>query len=53
MALLAAEIEARGVSTGVLKDGSGNLSRLIGRPTTSIQDAVSEALAVITPADQS
>ena len=32
MALLAAEIEARGVSTGVLKDGSGNLSRLIGRP---------------------
>ena len=50
MALLAAEIEARGVSTGVLRDGSGNLSRLIGRPTASIQDAVSEALAVLTPA---
>ena len=30
-----------------------HLSRLIGRPTASIQDAVSEALAVITPADQS
>ena len=53
MALMAAEVEARGVSTGVLKDGSGNLSRLIGRPTASIQDAVSEALAAITPADQS
>ena len=52
MALSAAQVEARGVSTGVLKDGSGNLSRLIGRPTASIQDAVSEALAV-TPADQS
>jgi NAD(P)H dehydrogenase (quinone) len=51
MARLAAEIEARGVSTGVLKDGSGNLSRLIGRPTASIQDAVSEALAVIATSD--
>jgi NAD(P)H dehydrogenase (quinone) len=48
MARLAAEVEARGVSTGVLKDDSGILSRLIGRPTASIQDAVSEALAVIT-----
>ncbi len=37
----------------LLKDGSSNLSRLIGRPTAPIQDAVSEALAVITPADQS
>ena len=53
MARLAAEVEARGVSTGVLKDGSGTLSRLIGRPTASIQDAVSEALAVVTRADQS
>ena len=53
MALVVAETEARGVSTGVLKDGSGNLSRLIGRPTASIQDAVSDALAAITPADQS
>jgi NAD(P)H dehydrogenase (quinone) len=49
MALVVAETEARGVSTGVLKDGSSKLSRLIGRPTASIQDAVSDALAVITP----
>ena len=45
IALLLAEIEARGVSTGVLKDGAGTLSRLIGRPTASIQDAVSDAVA--------
>ena len=51
MALVVAETEARGVSTGVLKDGSGKLSRLIGLPTASIQKAVAEALALITPAD--
>ncbi|AIO33508.1 quinone oxidoreductase 2 [Burkholderia cenocepacia] len=44
MALMVAEIEARGVSTGVLEDDSGVLSKLIGRPTTTIEQAVSEAL---------
>ncbi|MBU9610635.1 NAD(P)H-binding protein [Burkholderia multivorans] len=44
MALMVAEIEARGVSTGVLEDDSGVLSKLIGRPTTTIKQAVSEAL---------
>lgn len=45
MALLVAEIEARGVSTGVLKDESRVLSTLIGRATASLHEAVAEALA--------
>jgi NAD(P)H dehydrogenase (quinone) len=45
MALLVAEIEARGVSTGVLKNESRALSTLIGRATASLEEAVAEALA--------
>ena len=44
LALMVAEIEACGVSKGVLKDKSRVLSRLIGRPTQTIADAVAEAL---------
>jgi NAD(P)H dehydrogenase (quinone) len=38
------EIEAQDVSTGVLHDDGKQLSKLLGRPTTSISDAVSAAL---------
>ncbi|WP_409283817.1 SDR family oxidoreductase [Pseudomonas protegens] len=44
MARLVAEIEARGVATGVLKSDARVLSALIGRPTTSLKQAVTEAL---------
>ena len=33
-----------GLSRGELSTGSGDLSRLIGRPTTPLADAVAEAL---------
>jgi len=42
---LIAEVEAKDVSTGVLHDDGGVLARLIGRPTTTLAQAVSEALA--------
>lgn len=41
---MVAEVEARGVSTGVLHDDGGVLGRLIGRPTTTLSQAVAEAL---------
>ncbi len=44
VALMVAEIEARGVAMGCLKDASGALSKLIGRPTQTIESAVAEAL---------
>jgi NAD(P)H dehydrogenase (quinone) len=45
VAAMLAEVEARGVSTGVLHDDCGALSNLTGRPTLSLQQAVAEALA--------
>ncbi|XUM23401.1 NAD(P)H-binding protein [Bradyrhizobium oligotrophicum S58] len=44
VAALLAEVEAKGVASGVLHDDSGVLSRLIGRPTMSLTEAVAEAL---------
>ena len=44
VALMVAEIEARGVAMGRLKDTSGALSKLIGRPTQTVELAVAEAL---------
>jgi len=44
VALMVAEIEARGVAMSRLKDSSGALSKLIGRPTQTIELAVAEAL---------
>lgn len=38
-------VEALGVSTGVLHDDGRLLAKLIGRPTTTLTDAVTEALA--------
>lgn len=42
-AAMVAEVEARGVSTGVLHEDGGELARLIGRRTTTIGQAVTEA----------
>lgn len=44
VAAMLAEIEARGTATGVLYEDNGLLSRLIGRPTQSLSEAVAEAL---------
>lgn len=44
MAAAVAEIEGRGVAKGVLRDDSGTLRSLIGRPTTTLQAAVADAL---------
>jgi NAD(P)H dehydrogenase (quinone) len=44
-AAMVAEVEARGVSTGVLHEDVGVLKRLIGRKTTTLEQAVAEALA--------
>jgi NAD(P)H dehydrogenase (quinone) len=43
VAAMLAEVEARGVAAGVLHDDSRTLSRLIGRPTLSLDQAVAEA----------
>ncbi|WP_257168276.1 SDR family oxidoreductase [Bradyrhizobium sp. SRS-191] len=45
IAAMLAEVEAQGVASGVLRDDSRTLSRLIGRPTQSLREAVTEALA--------
>ncbi|MGJ4928306.1 SDR family oxidoreductase [Bradyrhizobium sp. HKCCYLS2038] len=45
VAAMIAEIEAQGVASGVLRDDGRTLSRLIGRPTQSLREAVTEALA--------
>ncbi|MBB4952197.1 NAD(P)H dehydrogenase (quinone) [Agrobacterium vitis] len=45
LAEVVAGVEAQGVSTGVLHDDDGALSQLIGRPTTTLSEAVAEALA--------
>lgn len=45
LASVFAELEARGVATGILEDHSRTLSHLIGRPTTSLSTAVAQALA--------
>lgn len=44
VATMLAEIDARGVAKGVLRRPGGVLSGLIGRPTTTLQAAVSQAL---------
>lgn len=40
-----AGVEAQGVSTGVLHEDNGQLGKFIGRPTATLAEAVSEALA--------
>ncbi len=45
LATVFAALEAKGVVTGILEDNSNMLSRLIGRPTTSISQAVADILA--------
>ncbi|HLP65917.1 MAG TPA: SDR family oxidoreductase [Rhizobium sp.] len=42
---MVAQVEAQGISTGVLHDDSGILGKLIGRPTTTLAEAISTALA--------
>ena len=49
VAEMVAEVEARGVSTGVLHDDGGVLGRLVGRRTTTLSQAVAEALASAIP----
>lgn len=44
VAAMLAEVEARGVSTGVLHDDGRVLSTLTGRPTLPLEEAVAEAL---------
>lgn len=44
-AALLAEVEAQDVSTGVLHEDGGALQALIGRPTTTLAEAVAEALS--------
>lgn len=46
-AAMVALIEAQGVSTGVLREDNGVLGKIIGRPTQSLHDAVTEALTVV------
>ena len=38
------DVDVAGISRGLLQGGSGNLSRLIGRPTTPLADTVAAAL---------
>lgn len=45
LAAMLAEIDRRGVAKGALADEGLTLSRLIGRPTTTLQAAVAAALA--------
>ncbi|CAM3882843.1 SDR family oxidoreductase [Paracidovorax anthurii] len=45
LAALLAETEAKGLGNGLTEERSGTLSRLIGRPTTTLADAVASALA--------
>ncbi len=40
-----ADVEAQGVSTGVLHEDNGQLGKFIGRPTATLAEAVSEALS--------
>jgi NAD(P)H dehydrogenase (quinone) len=44
-AAMIAAVEAQDVSTGVLQEEGGALRALIGRPTTSLADAVADALS--------
>lgn len=43
-AAILAEVEAQGLGTGLLRDDSHTLSKLAGRPTTTLDQAVEEAL---------
>jgi NAD(P)H dehydrogenase (quinone) len=38
------DVDVRGISRGLLEGGSGDLSRLIGRPTTPLADSIALAL---------
>ncbi|MGW5349848.1 SDR family oxidoreductase [Streptomyces sp. NPDC004031] len=38
------DVDVNGIRTGLLEGGSGDLARLIGRPTGTLADAVAEAL---------
>lgn len=44
LADILADVDVSAVSRGLLEGGSGDLSRLIGRPTTPISDSIAEAL---------
>ncbi|MEB3766421.1 SDR family oxidoreductase [Acinetobacter sp. MD2] len=46
VAKMVAEIESRGIPTGALVDKTKTLSALIGRPTTTLQAAVTEAITL-------
>lgn len=45
LSALLADTEEKGLGAGHLREDGGDLSRLIGRPTTSLEQAVSEALS--------
>lgn len=45
LAEVIAGVEAQGVATGVLHEDNGELSEFIARPTATLAEAVSEALA--------
>jgi NAD(P)H dehydrogenase (quinone) len=38
------DVDVRGISRGLLEGGNGDLSRLIGRPTTPLADTIALAL---------
>ncbi|MDX3071723.1 SDR family oxidoreductase [Streptomyces sp. MI02-7b] len=44
VAAIFADCDANGIAPGLLEGGSGDLSRLIGRPTTPLADTIAEAL---------
>ncbi|MFD3453359.1 SDR family oxidoreductase [Streptomyces sp. NPDC058691] len=44
VAAIFADCDAHGIAPGLLEGGSGDLSRLIGRPTTPLADTIAEAL---------
>jgi NAD(P)H dehydrogenase (quinone) len=44
MAEILVDVDVSGIRRGLLQGGSGDLSRLIGRPTTSIADSIAAAL---------
>lgn len=44
LATMLAEVEAQAIGQNILSDDSGTLSSLIGRPTTSLSKAVTDAL---------
>ncbi|WP_285737308.1 NAD(P)H-binding protein [Kitasatospora phosalacinea] len=48
LAEILVDVDVSGIARGLLAGGSGELSRLIGRPTTPLADTIAQALAAST-----